>query len=128
MIQRDAVKAYNSIKILNHEKLSGQTAKKVFLLFKALQPIYDFQFQEEEKVLTSHPMYDPQMMGVKLPDGPEEKKKALAELDKINAELKAIGDLECEVKFEKFDFDLSKENIKLSGEDIGNLEEFINFI
>lgn len=129
MKQSEAMKAYKSLQFLNQQKLSGQTAKKVFLLWKALQPAWDFQLQEEEKLFNAHPMYDPEINGIKISENdPEEKKKAMEEVKQINKELKDIADLDCEVEFEKFDFDLSKENVKLSGEDIGNLDHFINFI
>lgn len=128
MKQGEAIKAYKSAIYLNQQKLSGSMAKKVFLLTKALQPVWDFQVQEEDKIFADHPMYDPSINGIRMPDDPEEKKKAILEVEQINKELKVIGEVDSDVEFEKFDFDLSAEQIKLSGEDIGNLGPFINFI
>lgn len=129
MKQGEAVRAYKSLVDLNKQKLSsGILARKVFLLLKALQTAWDFQIQEEQKVFDSHPIYDPSVNGVKLPKEEPARSEALAEANAINEELRKIDDMDVDIEFEKFDFDLNKESIQISGEDIGNLESFINFI
>lgn len=128
MKQGEAIRAYNAVSVLNKQRLSGPVAKNIFMLYKALQPAWEFQCQEEEKVLSSHPAYDPSINGLALPPDEEGQAKVNAEVQQINQELKVIEDTDFEIEFEKFDFDLNKDRIQITGEDIGNLEPFINFI
>lgn len=129
MKQGEAIRAYKSAMDLNRQKLSsGITARKVFLLVKALRPAWDFQMQEEQKVFVSHEMYDPSINGIKIPKEEPARSEAIKEATEISEELKAISELDFDIEFEKFDLDFERENIQISGEDIGNLEPFINFI
>lgn len=129
MKQGEAVRAYKSALDLNKQKLSsGILARKVFNLVKILQPMWDFQLQEERKIFEKHPMYDLSVNGIKIPKEEPARSEALKEVEQINKEIKSIEDLDIDIEFEKFDFDLNVGNISISGEDIGNLEPFINFI
>ena len=129
MKQGEAIRAYKSAMDLNRQKLSsGVLARKFFLLTKALQPAWDFQLQEERKIFSEHPLYDNAVNGVHIPKEEPGRTEALNETQKIRDELKAIEELDFDIEFERFDMDLESENIQISGEDIGNLEPFINFI
>lgn len=129
MKQMDAVKAYVSVRDLNKQKMSsGLLAKKVFDLYKALQPAWDFYTQEEKKIYENHPSYDSSINGIKITGSDEDKAVAINEVQQISKEFEQLNNLETEIDFEPFEIDLSSENLKLSGEDIGNLMPFINFI
>ena len=129
--QNEAVKAYKSLQDLNHVKISSwKAAKQIYELFKKFKPAYDFQVQEEQKIFFLHPDFDMSIGGIKLTDDKEQHKKAIAETKQIEKELDDLGNLDFEIE----DFDSPIEinlgdepYLKLSGEDIGNLEKLINF-
>ena len=130
--QNEAVKAYKSLQDLNRIKLSsGKLAKQIYDLFTKLQKAYSFQVQEEQKIFDSHPNFDPQIGGIHLTDDKEQRANAITETKQIEKELDDLGNLDFEVDGfgSPIEINLDAEpNIKLSGEDIGNLEKFINFI
>ena len=128
--QNIAMKAYVSVKDLNQQKLSsGKVAKQVYELTNKLKPAYDFQIQEEQKIYASHPDFDPSIGGIRLENKTDEEKKLATEnIKKIDTELKDLANVDFEIDFEKFDFDLAQNSVRISGEDIGNLDMFINFI
>ena len=128
--QNIAMKAYVSVKDLNQQKLSsGKVAKQVYELTNTLKPAYDFQIQEEQKIYASHPDFDPSIGGIRLENKTDEEKKLATEnIKKIDTELKDLANVDFEIDFEKFDFDLAQNSVRISGEDIGNLDMFINFI
>ena len=130
MTQAEVVRAYIAAKKLNTQPFPGQTAKKIFMLVRTLQPYMDFQVQEEEKILAKYPDFDPIQNGCKTKDFSQEGIAKATEIAKaVNAEAKKLGDLEItDLKFEHFSIsEAEQENIKISGEDIGILEPFITF-
>lgn len=130
--QSEAIKAFRSIRDLNCQKMpSGKLAKQVYELYTKLKPAYDFQVQEEQKIYIDHPEFDPSIGGISLKGKtPEEKQKAIEEAKAIDNELQELSDLDFELDYdERFTIDLDKiPSVQFSGEDIGNLEKFINFI
>ena len=129
MTQNEAVLAYLSAKDLNQQKLSsGKLAKKVFELKQKLQSAWDFQVQEEAKIYEAHPAITPGVSEVQLNGDPEKRQELIREVNMINSDLKKLGELEVDIDFEPFDFNLDFENVSLSGEDIGRLSKFVNFI
>lgn len=129
MKQGQVMKAYVSLRDLNQQKLSsGKLAKNIFDLMTTLQKSYDFQVQEEQKICDAHPRYDPSLRGIPINGDTEHRDEIIQEVKSIDKEFKDLSELEVDVEFKPFDFDLEKENVSLSGEDIGNLSPFINFI
>ena len=132
MKQKDLLKAYASAKYLNQQRLSDvSAAKKIYQLMTKLQPSLDFQIQEEQKIYDSHPDYSPELNGCRIPENAtsEEKARLTQEVKEVGEALKALNETECDpIDFEKFVFDCEKNKISISGEDIGNLESFIEFI
>jgi len=130
--QSEAIKAYKTVLNLNKQKFSsGKIAKNIYDLYTELQPIFQFQIQEENKIFSEYPDFDPQLGGIKLTNDPEQREKAKRDSDQIDDKLKELAELENEIKFEPFElsFDqLEADSIKISGEDIGNLSKFIKFI
>lgn len=128
--QYEAVKAYRSISELNKQKLSsGRIAKQIYDLTSKLQPAFDFQVQEERKIYGEHPEFDFALNGIKLEGKTEEEKKAsINEIKQIEKELKDLSELDFDIESDIFDINLDENRIEISGEDIGNLEKFINFI
>lgn len=129
--QSEAVKAYKSLQDLNRQKMSSNNAKQIYSLFKKLQEASDFQTQEEKKILMDHPEFDPQLGGIRLDNKTEDDKKQATEtIKQIETELKALADLDFEISELDSPIDIfldSEPNLKISGEDIGNLESIINF-
>lgn len=128
--QSEAMKAYQSVNDLNKQKLSsGKLAKQIYDLSSKLKSAFDFQIQEEQKIFDAHPNFDQVVGGIRLEGKSyEERKQCAEEAKQIDAELKELSELDFEIDFEPFDFNLEANNVKISGEDIGNLERFINFI
>lgn len=128
--QLEAMKAYQSINDLNKQKLSsGKLAKQVYDLSSKLKSTFDFQIQEEQKIYNDHPEFDPTIGGIRLEGKSiEERKQYAEEIKQIDKELRELAELDVEIDFEPFEFNLEANNVKISGEDIGNLEKFINFI
>lgn len=132
MKQKDLINAFVSAKYLNQQRLSDvSTAKKIYQLMTKLQPSLDFQLQEEQKIYEEHSSYSPEMGGCPIPANatPEERAKLIQEAKEVGLALKKINETEVDpIEFEKFEFDCEKNSISISGEDIGNLEPFIDFI
>lgn len=132
MKQKDLINAYVSAKYLNQQRLSDvSTAKKVYQLMTKLQPSIDFQIQEEQKIYDANPDYSPELNGCAIPASasPEEREKYIQETKNVSNAFKKLSETEVDpIEFEKFTFDCEKNPVSLSGEDIGNLEPFIEFI
>ena len=130
MTQIEVVRAYFAAKRLNAQPFPGQTAMKIFMLVKKLQPTVDFQIQEENKILAKYPSFDPIQNGCKTDDLSKEGIAKATEIVKaVNDELNALGKIEVtDLKIEPFTISESElEAIKISGEDIGDLSPFITF-
>ena len=127
--QSKAIKAYLSARKLNSQDVSPKLAKTIFELFRALQPVWDFQAQEERKIFDKHPNADVLSGSMKIqdPDNPQSIEDAIKELSQLNEELKELGEVETSVDFKKLKINVSNENLKFSGEDIANLEPFVEF-
>lgn len=130
MKQAEAIKAFISIKKLNSQDVSPRVAQNIFRLYKELQSVYDFQIQEEQKIFKKHPNFDVSIGGIKMNNSndPVEKEQSSKEILEINNELKELGNTNTVVNFEKITINTMHEDIKLSGEDIANLEPFIMFV
>ena len=131
MKQKDAVNAYISAKKLNSLDVTPMTAQTIFELFRALQPAWDFQLQEEQKIFAKHPKLDVGTLSIKMenPDDLEEKANAEKEITEINQELKDLANVETVINFQKRNINaMFDKNIKVSGEDIANLDPFITFV
>lgn len=132
MTQRDILNAYVSARYLNQQRLSDVSiAKKIYQLMQKLQPSLDFQIQEEQKIYGAHPDYSPELRGCPIPEvcTSERRAELTKEAEEVSAALKALNETKVDpIDFEKFEFDCEKNKISISGEDIGNLEPFIEFI
>jgi hypothetical protein len=129
--QNEAMRGYLSLMGLNKQKISsGKVAKQLYDLSQKLKGPYDFQIQEEKKILESYPDFDPHLNGIRI-DGktPEEREKIDKDLKEIDKQFKEIAELDVEIDHEPFEFDLDRFNtVEISPEDIGNLEKFIKFV
>ena len=131
--QSEAVKAWKSIRALNGQSLrSAKLAKKIYELSLKLQKAYDFQTQEEQKIFEAHPEFNPAIGGIPLNNKTEEERKiAKEEVKEVGDALKELGELDFDMDdYKPFNIDLDQYEgiIQLSGEDIGNLQKFINFV
>ena len=129
MTQEKCVKAYRALGKLMTQNLTLPMAVKVFNMHRDLQKAWDFQLSEERKIIERHPNVDPATGSVQYkPDDEKTMNERLAELDSFTKEINELGLMEQEIKIEPFSLDTDKEDIKIAGADIGNLQGFINFI
>lgn len=129
MKQGQCVQAYKALSKIMGQDTSLQISKKVFDMHAKLQPIWDFQINEEMKIAGRHPDVDPVTASVKYKtDDKEAEKTALAELAAFEKELTDLADLEPFLeKVEPFTIYMDQENIRISGNDIKALSGFVNF-
>lgn len=130
MKQGNGMKAYKALGKLMNETLNLQTAKKVFDMHVKLQKIWDFQLNEERKILERHPNVDPMTASVQYREDDLEMKKArLAELDSFTKELDALSAIEHDdIVVEPIVIYIDAEPpIKMAGNDIKALEGFVTF-
>lgn len=124
----EAVNAYVSLRDLNQHKFNdGKVAMKIFELFTKLQPSYDFRVQEERKIQEAHPKFNPVTGRMKMIDDGTDQESLIQELKQVEEEFEKLSELEVDVDFEPFEIDLTKEQLPISGQDIGNLKPFITF-
>ena len=127
MKQIQCVQAYMALSKIMEQDTSLLTARKVFGMVHLLQSSWDFQVQQERKIMERHPDVDPRTSSVTCPtDNKEEADRLLAELDSYTKELEELGQMEQNLKIEPFSIPLS-ENIKIAGKDIKALEGFVTF-
>jgi len=130
MTQNEVVKAYLAAKRLNSQPFPGQTAMKIFMLVKKLQPTIDFQIQEENKIWAKYPDFVPELNGCRTTgSSKEEIDKAKSIAKAVDNELTQLGNLEVsDLNIETFSISENElANIQISGEDIGYLMPFISF-
>ena len=123
--QRDAVKAYQALKKLNSQETSGSIALKIFNTMNKLQSMFDFQIQEERKILEKHPQFNPVEGKIKIENGDQE--AAIAELKAIDDEFGKLASIENDVDIESFVINTNAESIKISGDDIKALDGIVEF-
>lgn len=131
--QKDAINAYLAVKNLNEQKMPQgklRLAHNIFELYKKLEKAWDFYSQEISKIYSEHPNFDPNIMGINIKGKTDEEKIAAeTEVKQIEKQINEIGELDFEMdEVKKFDVDLDKDPISLSGSEIGVLSNFINFI
>ena len=126
--QGQIVAAYKALNRIMDQPTSLFVAKKLFDLQKLMQPAWEFQLREEEKIDGKYPDVNPRTISVSYETNNEEdKKEKLAQLDGFEKELKALSELETELDFEPITFYADNENIKIAGNDIKALIGFVNF-
>lgn len=126
--QGPIIAAYKALNRIMDQPTSLFVAKKLFDLQKLMQPAWEFQLREEEKLSGKYPDVDPRTISVSYETNNEEdKKEKLAQLDGFEKELKALSELETELDFEPVTFYADSENIKIAGNDIKALIGFVNF-
>jgi hypothetical protein len=130
MKQGIGMRAYRALGKLMAQDISLQTAKKVFDMHNKLQKIWDFQLNEEKKILNRYPNVDPMTGSVTYSEGDEEMKKSrLEELDGFNRELDALSEIEHDdIEIEPITIHMDEEpGLKLSGNDLKALVGFVTF-
>lgn len=127
----NAVKAYRAAEKLSYQTgLKRGTSVKVFLLREALRPAYVYNNDEEQKIIDSHPNFDPARGLVKIVDGDVE--TASKEMNQIKKELDDLHNSEWdEEQFVNLpaQFTISKDEKTdcLTPDDFGALMPFIEF-
>ena len=93
--QEKAFKAYAALKKLSDVPMAFSKAKVIFDLKQKLQPCWDFQTQEEQKIFDMYPDLDVQTMTINLEGKDEEaRKKALEDSKEIDQKLRELGKMD----------------------------------
>lgn len=124
--QSEATKAYKALKKLNFQEVSCATAYNIFTMLSDLQPLWDFQIQEERKIIEKHPKLDLVTGTIKM-ENDSEKESAIKEAEEIGKEFEALRDMEQEVNLIPFEIDTTQESLKISADDIKALQGFVTF-
>ena len=125
--QKNGVKAYKVLQKLNAQETSGSLALKIFKAMNVFQLIWDFQIQEEKKIMEKYPDFDPMTGSINVEAKGGNKEEAINEIKKIDQELTDLANLDTDIDFEPFIISLDGESIKLSGQDIKDLTGFVTF-
>lgn len=126
--QGQIIAAYKALSRIMDQPTSLPVAKKIFDLQKLMQPAWEFQLREEEKIAGKYPDVDPMTASVHYEtNDPEDKKAKLAALDSFVRELTELGEMETELSFDPVTIYTEMENIKIAGNDIKALNGFVNF-
>ena len=113
-------------KLCAQDTLSRAYGKKAYQLRRLLQPVVDYRVEEEKKIFERHPRVDRQTMTITFTDDAE-KDEALDELRKTRAELDELAGTEWDrIEFERFTIPAG-ETVRISGDEMGALEPFIEF-
>lgn len=128
MKQGQCIQAYKALSKIMMQDTSLPISKKVFDLHEKLRPIWDFQVNEETKIAARHPNVDPVSASVRYPTNDKEaEKKALAELEAFEKDIRDLSEMEPAIKTEPFTIYMDQENLRISGNDIKALTGLINF-
>lgn len=113
-------------KLCAQDTLSRAYGKKAYQLRRLLQPVVDYRVEEETKIFERHPRVDRQTMTITFTDDAQ-KDEALDELRKTRAELDELAGTEWDrIEFERFTIPAG-ETVRISGDEMGALEPFIEF-
>ena len=120
MKQQKIVQAYKVLETVSKDKEIPSDISYIFYkVRKLLQPQWDFQKEEEQKIFEK---YTPKFENEKLVFLDSEKAKQFTE------EITKLAEMDIDLgKFEKIDFHPDP-RVKLSAEDMDCLEEFLNYI
>lgn len=114
-----AIDALEALRKINRQDTSTTTARRVFELKKKFESAAEFMQQEEGKIL-AHYTYENKGNGrIEFAD--------VETANKYRAERKALSDEEYEIEFKPIKIH-AIEGIRVSGEDVGNLDGIIEFI
>ena len=131
MKQLDITRAYNAAMQLNEARFPVSVARAIFDLTEKLRPHYNFHVQEERKILSEHPDYDPASGGISLKGkNDEERQKAIEEAQAVSEALQGLCETEVEIDFEPVTIskDIQEQySVALTPRDIGYLKPFIEF-
>ena len=126
--QGTVVMAYKALDKIMAQNTTLPVSKKTFDMQRKLQPAWDFQIREEEKIAARHPNVNAGTDSVQFPSNDEEiKKERLAELDSFVKEIEELSEMEAEIEIEPFTIYMSAETIRLPGNDIKALQGFVDF-
>lgn len=123
MKQGAIVKAYKVIEKIAVQDTSLSVARNAFKMQNALKEAWEFQIAQEDKIFKKHPKLNPQTMQIHF-ENDEEKAEAVKEVNEVQEEFAELADMEQDVQITPFSISES-ENIRLSAEDIRNLQGFV---
>lgn len=131
MKQLDITHAYNAAMQLNEARFPVSVARSIFDLTEKLRPHFNFHVQEEKKIVSEHPDYDPVNGTISLVGKTEEERqKVIEEANEVSEALKNLCETEVEIDFDPIV--ISKDiqerySVELTPRDIGYLKPFITF-
>lgn len=118
MKQIEAVRAYKVLKGLGNEKMSMETAYKLFRQRKALKPAYEFQAEREKAIMEKYKA-KPDRNGMFRTEDPED-------LAQLQNDLKELAEMESDLKVEPVVIE-NAEGMRISPDEMEALENVIEF-
>ena len=123
MKQSDIIAAYKAADELCKQKIKSPKVANVFYIVKnLLKPQYDFQVEREKAVFDKYQFTQTE-------DGLKFETQELADqfAAEYSEEIKQLSEMDVDLDFKKQTVNLS-EQFEISGDDIGALSPFINFV
>lgn len=114
-----AMNALEALRKINRQNTSTTTARRVFELKKKFETAAEFMQQEEEKILARYKYEDKGNGRIEFAD--------VETANKYRAERKALAESEFEIEYKPIRIH-EIEGIRISGEDVGDLEGIVEFI
>ena len=118
MKQSKLARAYKVLNDLGQQRLPSMIAYKLFKLKKQLQPVWDFQVEQEQQIFEMYPPVQKEDNAFKF-ESPEQKKGFLDAFDELN-------NMESDLEITPINVPLLPE-MRLSGNDLEILEDLVFF-
>lgn len=119
MKQGKIVNAYKALRELEQEKMPMKTAYKLYKLRKQLEKGFDFQREQEEKLLED--------FGAKVLDGGLVQFQTVDDRKAYEAQIAELNDMESDVEVNPVDMGLTDE-VSITPDAIEALEGIVNFL
>lgn len=118
MTQGNLIRAYKAVNALTEQRLPLPISYKLFKLKKSLQPVWDFQLQEEERIFNLYPPTDR--------EGNQYKFATPEDAQGFREAFKELREMESDIEFKPLNLPML-ESMNLSGEEIDALTDVIFF-
>ena len=119
MTQLEAVKAFKVLMSIGQEKIPVGTAYKLFCKKRALQPVFDFQIEQERVIIDRYNAVADERGNIS-PKNP-------ADRPAMQSDLKALNQMECQIDIEPIEIEVP-EGLKITVNDVEALEPVVKFV
>lgn len=119
MTQLEAVKAFKVLMSIGQEKIPVGTAYKLFCQKRALQPVFDFQIEQERGIIDRYNAVADERGNIS-PKNPADKPA-------MQSDLKELNQMECKIDIKPIEIELPEE-LHIALNDIEALEPVVKFV